>query len=489
MLVAVIVVTVVLLVAAPFVPMPRWSSAWGARLAFWQRQPVRERLRRRRPLLVAYAGLAGAGLLVLVIWVLPSLLTEHPRIDDAADRQTAITNTRGNLALLLTGLGAAGGLAFTARTHRLSQTGQLTDRYSKAVEQLGSEQIEVRLGGIYALERLMQDSPADQPTIVETLAAFVRQHVPRTTAPTTVKLDRRVAGRRRATASSAAKRPRQDVQAVLTVLGRRRPVAGDSPIDLSHTTLRGAVLGGAELTDAYLVGTDLTDAYLADAGLEGAELMRAKLTHTNLHSAKLHLADLTEADLTGAVLHFADLTNARLYGADLTNAGLYGTILTGSSPAGAVLPGAVFTDQNLSGINLQDAKLTGAMFARAVLTRSSFRHADLTDATLSAADLSDADVYNAKLTKAQLAYTKLLNADLCEADLTGANLTGAKLIGAQLPRANLTGANLTGADLTDADLADARIPRGALSDQQIGEARNVERIQWYGRTDDPQATR
>lgn len=238
--------------------------------------------------------------MVLVIWVLPSLLTKHPHIDKAADRQTAITNTRGNLALLLAGLGAVSGLAFTARTYRLSQTGQLTDRYSKAVEQLGSDQIEVRLGGIYALERLMRDSPADQPTILETLAAFVRQHAPRMPAPTSIKRDRRVLGRRSVTASPA-ERPRQDVQAVLTVLGRRRRVEGESLIDLSRTALRGALLAHAELADAVLAGTDLTRAVLAGADLTGAHLVGAKLMDANLHTAKLHLADFTEADLTGAV--------------------------------------------------------------------------------------------------------------------------------------------------------------------------------------------
>jgi hypothetical protein len=210
--------------------------------------------------------------MVLITWVLPSLLIKHPHIDKAADRHTAITNTRGNLALLLTGLGAAGGLAFTARTHRLSHTGQLTDRYSKAVEQLGSDQIEVRLGGIYALERLMRTarptSPRSwrpsPPSSVSTRPT--RPHRPASSVMVGWP------GSRRATAPPTAGQPRQDVQAVLTVLGRRRPVDDERPIDLSHTTLRGVVLGGAELTDAYLAGTDLTGAHLAGAELEAPSL-------------------------------------------------------------------------------------------------------------------------------------------------------------------------------------------------------------------------
>ena len=75
----------------------------------------------------------------------------------------------------LLALGAAASAYATMRNLNLSKQGQLTDRYKDAVAQLGDDQIAVRLGGIYALERLTKDSPPDQPTIMEVLGAFVRQ--------------------------------------------------------------------------------------------------------------------------------------------------------------------------------------------------------------------------------------------------------------------------------------------------------------------------
>jgi hypothetical protein len=48
----------------------------------------------------------------------------------------------------------------------LSREGQATDRYTKAIEQLGSDKIDVRIGGIYALERVARDSPRDHPTTI-----------------------------------------------------------------------------------------------------------------------------------------------------------------------------------------------------------------------------------------------------------------------------------------------------------------------------------
>jgi hypothetical protein len=52
----------------------------------------------------------------------------------------------------------------------------VTERYAKAIEQLGSDKLEVRIGGIYALERIARDSARDHPTVMEVLAAFVREH-------------------------------------------------------------------------------------------------------------------------------------------------------------------------------------------------------------------------------------------------------------------------------------------------------------------------
>jgi hypothetical protein len=120
--------------------------------------------------------LAAVAAVVLAIWVLPAVLTHHPQLEAAAEQHKASADTRAGWVAMLVAIGAAGGLAFTARTYRLSREGHITDRYSEAVEQLGSDKIEVRLGGIYALERLMRDSTPDQPTIMETLAAYVRQH-------------------------------------------------------------------------------------------------------------------------------------------------------------------------------------------------------------------------------------------------------------------------------------------------------------------------
>jgi hypothetical protein len=341
-IVAVVVVLVLVVMGVSLLaPLSeRWERR-GASMAFWRRESVRERWRGRRPLLLAYLGLAVVAAAVLVVWVLPSVLTEHPHIPKSAERHTAIANTRTSLVAMLAAIGAAGGLAYTARTYRLGREGHITDRYSKAVEQLGSDKVEVRLGGTYALERLMRDSPPDQPTIMETLAAYVRQHAPAAPPSTTRVRDRRVAGNYRAHPTPTPDHPAEDVQAVLNVLGRRHPVDNEGPINLKHTDLTGAQLDGGNLTGARLDGANLTDAVLNEATLTGAQLNDANLTGARLGGANLTGASLDSATLIGAWLDGANLTGARLVGATLTGAQLREATLAGAR----LRPGALSPNQ------------------------------------------------------------------------------------------------------------------------------------------------
>lgn len=55
---------------------------------------------------------------------------------------------------------------------------RLTELYTRAVELLGNDNAAVRLGGLHALERLGQDNPAQRPTIVAVLCAYLRMPAP-----------------------------------------------------------------------------------------------------------------------------------------------------------------------------------------------------------------------------------------------------------------------------------------------------------------------
>jgi membrane protein implicated in regulation of membrane protease activity len=136
--------------------------------------------RRRRPLwvwaLACLLGLAALAGIILAVWKLPSLLYGDVTQASPDARLQAASGFRTALVAGLAGLAALGSLAMATRTYRLTQQGQITERYAKAIEQLGSDKLDVRLGGIYGLERIATDSERDHPTVVEVLSAFVREH-------------------------------------------------------------------------------------------------------------------------------------------------------------------------------------------------------------------------------------------------------------------------------------------------------------------------
>ncbi|SET98304.1 pentapeptide repeat-containing protein [Geodermatophilus poikilotrophus] len=306
-------------------------------------------------------------------------------------RLNAVTTTRAALLAGFVGLGALGTFwlnsrvyRITARTFELTERGHLTDRYTKAIEQLGNDNLDVRLGGIYALEQIAHDSrrDRDQATIVEVLSAFVRVH--------SRALEQKSASRLEPASSEQAKQrlkddvqqdelePPVDVQAAVTVLGRLPVRSGVQRADLTRTNLTRVNLVKANLSGARLGEADLTGAFLDGANLSGANLLQAKLTR----------AFLAQADLTGAHLYGVDLTLARLHKANLPK---------------VIRQGARLHLANLTGANLTNARLgeLGAMF---------WGPADLTEADLDGVDLTGADLDGVNLTRA----------GLYRADLTGA---------------------------------------------------------------------
>lgn len=264
-------------------------------------------------------GLRGlvVGAAVIVFAVFAWLLWRGPtRFDGAAlrgltpiQRQTAIDADRGRLIQLGAGLLAAGALVYTGLNFRLSREGHVTDRFTKAIEQLGSERLDVRLGAIYALERIMIDSARDHPTIVEVLAAYVREHAP---------LPSVKAGEERPMV-----RPATDVQAAMTVLGRRPSGRGSVNLRFVYLpliNLRKANFDYADLTGADLRGAYVNNATLRFAGLMNADLRNAFLSAIDMRFAILVAADLRGADLSYTLLDRSNLSGANLQGANLLNA-------------------------------------------------------------------------------------------------------------------------------------------------------------------------
>jgi hypothetical protein len=295
--------------------------------------------------LAVAAGIAMVGWLIVWAVVMPSRLAPPLREPDlaelpdakarleATDARTRLHHDLRNGALqLLTVLAVlvGAGLGFrqlaedrdqASQDHdqaiedrQLTRQGQASERFTRAIDQLGSTRVETRIGGIYGLDQIAEQSPDSTGPVAEVLLAWLHSRPRPRTAPHT-----------------PLRQHAPDMQAALSVLtGRRYTSIVTGRLDLHRlglreANLRGANLRGADLRDAYLVAADLRDANIygakvRDANLAGAVLRNANLYGSDLSGVRLLGADLGGADLRAAYLFGADLRQVSLHYADLSEA-------------------------------------------------------------------------------------------------------------------------------------------------------------------------
>ncbi|MFF7414852.1 pentapeptide repeat-containing protein [Streptomyces lydicus] len=337
--------------------------------------------------------LIGAGIVLavvgyaLLLWRGPWWLDGgHIRERDLQPADgVVITGVRTALVALGAGIVAGIGLWYTHRSHRhaeklyqhsreqfehardkdreqaeLTREGQVTDRYVEAIKLLGSDNLPERLGGIYSLQRIMDDSEKDHTTVVNVLTAYIRHACPVSFEDVSVSSRKKDIERLRrqgrlkphlADGSGRRSSLPEDIQAALSVIAFRPVLESEAPIDLQMVDLSGAhLIGGANLSWINFWAAKLESATLRSVDLSGSYLAAAKLRAANLIQADLRDAELAGADISGAIIDRASLEGANLNGANLA-----GTIVGAARLAGVILTNADLRHTDFTGSDLEHA--------------------------------------------------------------------------------------------------------------------------------------
>jgi Pentapeptide repeats (8 copies) len=271
---------------------------------------------------------AAVALIVTLAIRIPVWVRATESIADPKERITLQNELIKTAAQVLGGIFLVSGVYFTWQNLLLTRDGQITDRFNQAVEHVGSDRLEIRLGGVYALARIARSSERDHWPAMQVLCARLRA--------ATSDL-----------ASQHAPLP-AEAQAILDVLGARS----------RQFEAPGQLL-------------DFTRANLAGANLSGCHFEGARF-----QDADLHQVNFSRAHLAGASFAGADLVEASFRGADCTEANFLAANLQHATFRDGVLRKAVVFGANFEGTSLLGANLAGALFA----TREQFAKA-LTDDT------------------------------------------------------------------------------------------------------------
>lgn len=430
------------------IPIPVWALVAGLFVLIttliWAALPWLMETRRYRPLIPG-TGAGVTALLVLLgliglVLFLGAVGTSFAVIEQSlrGARESGEGLGLGSGALIAALLGAPFLIWTTWLRHRtveFQKEGHMTDRISKAVEQLGAEKtvktrgkdaegrditietsepnLEVRIGAILSLERIAQDSTRhdkgrDHVRVMEILCAYIRHNArvrdPRIKAGTSLPVPPPVEGQKPRLTDELYLRPRDDIQQILYVIGRRTndqlraerswpSVQGDNtalpysepfpevrrvgPQETSEHLAKQDVKAlsdwrkqMASLSNGYrldLSSADLRGANLSRGKFDGAnfrnsKLERARLWHTSMRGADLISADLRDINAQYAKMDGAALDNCNLSGANLNRAWLRGAYIQSSSEAiGLSLIGAHIEGAWLWGMDLDHSVLVEAI--------------------------------------------------------------------------------------------------------------------------------
>jgi hypothetical protein len=292
---------------------------------------------------VVLTGLAMVFLMDSMSWDWKTLTgSESPNLVEA-------WRNIGFIALGIVGVGLATWRSILAHQQnqnaiaqrRISERGMNVERYQKGAQMLESDELSVRIAGIYGLRELAISDPKESYIIVQSLLfAFIRE-------------------------KSRARKPRPletDDQA--EDAAEESTIYEDLSLDILEALDATKALRKAVHDARHLEKEAQWRPSLASANLSGARLVGATLPGANLIQTNLSGAILFDANLSGAILFDANLPGANLSFPDLSRAVL----------AGANLSGATLHCANLSGTYLRHANLSGANFSAAKLSK----HTDLT---------------------------------------------------------------------------------------------------------------
>ena len=311
-----------------------------------------------KPTYIVFAVLIGVFLFILFIALYYQLFNII-----SGRAKTTISTIDSNFALAFLGTVSGGVALFTGymailrsgtneRQTYTAEEGLITDRINKATEGLGKNNdngkpvVEVRLGALYALERIAQDSQRDHIQIMEILCAYVRYNSPLKSK------------------NAKPKKLREDIHTAVTIIGRRHgkfewesrknyEMLMQYRLDLSHCDLHGIKLEHADLSKANLEQTNFSGAEIYHSKLSYSKLYKANMSHVRLTNVELIRAELKELNLNEADIFVANLKHADLGDAKIIDAKITGI--------------------NFSYANLYDANLRGTYINKSDVERADFQ--------------------------------------------------------------------------------------------------------------------
>ncbi|WP_416672605.1 pentapeptide repeat-containing protein [Egbenema bharatensis] len=298
-------------------------------------------------------------LIAIVVWVpvwqarqvAQSLMPGTPEVIFEIENKARSTILQGlsGLGLSTAAIVALLNLRETEKNRKIAEDEQIAERFVKAVEMLADKKrLEVRLGGIYALERIAKDSPRDYWTIVQVLTSFIQQRTLIAKSPQVLYKE-----------GTGGLNSLKAITSIQQFLETRSTIPKDVQVALT-------ILGKREVKNDP----------------EYQTYQRLDCSKTDLTTAKLFKVNFAAANFSGVCMSQSLILGSNYTSADLSSSFLYNTFFTGCTLRSICfrnsdLRGSFFVDTDLQYANFQAANLREVVFIETNLSQALLYNADL----------------------------------------------------------------------------------------------------------------
>lgn len=371
------------------------------------------------------------------------------------EQLNAEDKSRRTLAQIIGGGLLLAGSFVTSEQLTTSYEEQIAERFTRAVEQLGSytndnkPNQEVRMGGVYSLDRILGASPEDCPAIVDILSAYARKNA--------------------SLGSPSCEKTGIVLDSLIKVLATPRECIEDYARHGRYVDLSKTCFAQIHLENAHLKNTNLSHAELRDVAFRKVDLSAARLEDTRLRGGIFSASNFSRAQLSRAQFSYnLDLTNklslvdnTSFSAATLYQSCLRGVIITDVDFTNAYLAKAKFSETEIRGTNFEKAVATKALFTKSAIDESKFRYAHLDNARFLGTTFREVTFFRTDLREVYFEDVTIDRSHFDFADIRGGAFArlekGTEVDGSSFDHANLENANFEGSKLTSLTFSDANL--------------------------------
>ena len=300
---------------------------------------------------------------------------------------------------------------------KISEDGNVTERFKNAIEHLGRDEGSIRLGGIYSLHRIAKKSPEDTESVCNIFCSYLISE-----------------------AVSNITYKKGDLIAIKTIADLlfkhddNRLVYASIKKTLSNVHFVELNLDNGNISNCKFTKTSIVKSTFFNCVIEGSSFKSSILNKLNFSRSKIKNVRFDGCELKNTGFFKSNWENVTIYDSDLK------LIHMSSSTLINITVWQVFFNQsNLEHLNISESSFLEVSFENSYLDYSNIKNTsinkcDMKYACLKNVDLSNSEIINSDLKGVNFSGANLSNCDfknsfLIEADMSGATgLTAEQLL-------------------------------------------------------------